>query len=110
MLALHTGVLTYDLGWHIFSLLKRLILCWQVYAAPLQGGSRAVVLFNRYQQLDENFPVQNLTVYWKSIGIPMNATVRVRCLHLQENCAFSFACGLLCGGGTAEQQSSHAHL
>jgi alpha-galactosidase len=47
----------------------------QVYAAPLVGGSRAVVLFNRYQDLDPNFAVQNMTVYWESIGIPANVTV-----------------------------------
>ncbi len=53
-----------------------MLIIMQVYAAPLLGGSRAVVLFNRYQYLDANFPVQNMTVYWDSIGIPANATVR----------------------------------
>ena len=48
----------------------------QIYAAPLQGGSRAVVMFNRHQQLDPLFNVQNLTVFWASIGIAANATVR----------------------------------
>lgn len=47
----------------------------QIYAAPLQGGSRAVVMFNRHQQLDPLFNVQNLTVFWASIGIAPNATV-----------------------------------
>lgn len=49
----------------------------QIYAAPLQGGSRAVVMFNRHQQLDPLFNVQNLTVYWPSIGIAPNTTVRI---------------------------------
>ena len=50
----------------------------QIYAAPLEGGSRAVVMFNRHQQLDPNFNVQNLTVYWASIGIPVNTTVSLQ--------------------------------
>ena len=32
-------------------------------------------MFNRHQQLDPNFNIQNLTVYWSSIGIDANATV-----------------------------------
>ena len=38
-------------------------------------------MFNRHQQLDPNFNVQNLTVYWSSIGIDANATVRFPMLH-----------------------------
>lgn len=49
----------------------------QVYAAPLVGGARAVVLLNRHQQLDPNFAVQNLTVFWRSIGLSPNVTVRL---------------------------------
>ena len=41
-----------------------------MYAAPLQGGSRAVVLFNRHVATDSKFSSQNLTVFWKSIGLP----------------------------------------
>lgn len=48
----------------------------QVYAAPLQDGSRAVALFNRHLNTDPIFPDQNLTVLWPSIGIPPNVTVR----------------------------------
>ncbi len=51
----------------------------QIYAAPLQGGSRAVVMFNRHQQLDPLFNIQNLTVFWASIGIAPNATVCTCC-------------------------------
>ena len=36
-----------------------------------------MVLFNRHQQLDPLFNVQNLTVFWSSIGIAPNATVRI---------------------------------
>ena len=50
-------------------------LLLQIYAAPLKGGARAVVLFNRHQQLDPMFNVQNLTVFWGSIGLAPNATV-----------------------------------
>jgi hypothetical protein len=35
-----------------------------------------VALLNRHLATDDNFPDQNLTVYWKSIGIPANVTVR----------------------------------
>ncbi|CAL5220459.1 g2480 [Coccomyxa viridis] len=57
----------------------------EIYAAPLQGGSRAVVMFNRHQQLDPLFNVQNLTVFWASIGIAPNATCTVRDLYGRED-------------------------
>lgn len=50
----------------------------QIYAAPLAGGARAVVLFNRHQHLDPNFPSQNITVWWGSIGLPANVTVSIQ--------------------------------
>ena len=34
-------------------------------------------MFNRHQQLDPLFNVQNLTVFWASIGIAPNATARL---------------------------------
>ena len=34
-----------------------------------------MVMFNRHQQLDPLFNVQNLTVFWASIGIAPNVTV-----------------------------------
>ena len=52
------------------------MLALQIYAAPLKGGSRAVVMFNRHQYLDPLFNVQNLTVFWSNIGIAANTTVR----------------------------------
>jgi len=48
----------------------------QIYAVPLKGGSRAVVMFNQHQFLDPLFNVQNLTVFWSNIGIAANTTVR----------------------------------
>lgn len=47
-----------------------------MYAAPLQGGSRAVVLFNRHVATDSKFSSQNMTVFWKSIGLPPTEQVR----------------------------------
>ena len=49
----------------------------QVYAGPLSGGARAVVLLNRHDATDpKNFPAHNLTVYWESIGLPAMEAVR----------------------------------
>ncbi len=36
-------------------------------------------MFNRHQQLDPLFNIQNLTVFWASIGIAPNATVCTCC-------------------------------
>ena len=49
---------------------------WQVYACPLEGGSRAVVLFNRHTATDPKFSMHNMTVFWKSIGLPPTERVR----------------------------------
>ena len=49
---------------------------WQVYAGPLEGGSRAVVLFNRHTATDPKFSMHNMTVFWKSIGLPPSERVR----------------------------------
>lgn len=40
---------------------------WQVYAGPLEDGSRAVALFNRHTS-GTQYPVSNITVRWESIG------------------------------------------
>jgi len=48
----------------------------QVYACPLEGGARAVVLFNRHVGSDNKFGAHNITVFWKSIGLPTGAAVR----------------------------------
>ena len=48
----------------------------QVYAGPLEGGSRAVVLFNRHTATDPKFAMHNMTVFWKSIGLPPTERVR----------------------------------
>ena len=43
------------------------MLVWQVYAGPLEDGSRAVALFNRHTS-GTQYPLSNITVHWESIG------------------------------------------
>lgn len=50
----------------------------QVYAGPLAGGARAVVLFNRHTFSDSPGYTQDLTVYWKAIGLPAAEMVLAR--------------------------------
>ena len=45
----------------------------QVWAAPLLGGARAVVLFNRHVASDDKFGEHNMTVYWSMVGLPVDA-------------------------------------
>ena len=40
---------------------------WQVYAGPLEDGSRAVALFNRHTS-GTQYPISNITVRWEGIG------------------------------------------
>ncbi|KAK9834833.1 hypothetical protein WJX81_002251 [Elliptochloris bilobata] len=42
----------------------------EVYAAPLSGGARAVVLLNRHFMSDNRAGTHNMTAFWKAIGIP----------------------------------------
>ena len=46
----------------------------QVYAGPLAGGARAVVLLNRHLFADTD-NMQNITVTWKAIGLPSTDAV-----------------------------------
>lgn len=49
----------------------------QVYAAPLKGGSRVVVLFDRHTTFNaDKFGAHNITVSWTSIGLPPAEQVR----------------------------------
>ena len=52
----------------------------QVWAAPLAGGARAVILFNKHVASDDNFPATEMTVFWSQIGLPPDAQVRHACL------------------------------
>lgn len=48
----------------------------QVWAGPLAGGDRAVVLFNRLINLDPTFQSSNITVSWQHIGVPSSCKAR----------------------------------
>ena len=52
----------------------------QVWAAPLVGGARAVVLFNRHVSSDEKFDEHNMTLHWSMVGLPDDAEVGVALL------------------------------
>lgn len=65
--------------WLSFTQRRRcLISCCvhQVWAAPLMGGSRAVVMFNRHVSSDEKFDEHNMTLHWSMIGLPVDLEVR----------------------------------
>ncbi len=47
----------------------------QVWAAPLMGGARAVVMFNRHVSSDEKFDEHNMTLHWSMIGLPVDLAV-----------------------------------
>ena len=56
----------------------------QVYAGPLQGGSRAVILFNRHA-IGTQYPISNITVTWKDVGFESDVEVTVRDLHAEKD-------------------------
>ena len=58
----------------------------QVYAAPLSGGGRAVVLLNRHYLSLHPSGAHNMTVHWKSIGIPAADMVRKSVLPRMALC------------------------
>ena len=55
----------------------------QVYAGPLKGGSRAVVLFNRHS-ITTQYPISNVTVTWEQLGYPSDMKADVRDLHAER--------------------------
>lgn len=55
----------------------------QVYAGPLKGGSRAVVLFNRHS-ITTQYPISNVTVTWEQLGYPADVKADVRDLHAER--------------------------
>lgn len=61
----------------------------QVYAGPLAGGDRAVVLAN-FGTLHSQYPTTNLTVFWQQIGLQPGQRVAVRDLY--AGAAGSWAC------------------
>ena len=48
----------------------------QIYAAPLSGGSRAVVMLNRHFLSLHPSGTHNMSVHWKTVGIPSADMVR----------------------------------
>ena len=62
----------------------------QVWAAPLMGGGRAVVMFNRHVSSDEKFDEHNMTLHWSMIGLPVEMEVCVG-LTPEHPVPFSFA-------------------
>jgi hypothetical protein len=53
-------------------------LCPQIYAAPLAGGARAVVLFNA-GPLEAG--AASMTVRWEQLGLPNGTKAAVRDLY-----------------------------
>ena len=49
-----------------------------MWAAPLLGGARAVVLFNRHVSSDEKFDEHNMTLHWSMVGLPEDLEVRAQ--------------------------------
>lgn len=56
----------------------------RVYAGPLAGGDRAVVLAN-FGTLHSQYPTTNLTVFWQQIGLQPGQRVAVRDLYAEED-------------------------
>ncbi len=56
----------------------------QVYAGPLQGGGRAVALFNRHAS-GTQYPISNITVAWKDLGFDSDVEATVRDLHAEKD-------------------------
>jgi hypothetical protein len=57
----------------------------QVWAAPLAGGARAVVLFNRHVASDEKFDEHKMTLHWSMIGYPVDMEVWPSCFGFGVN-------------------------
>ena len=55
----------------------------QVYAGPVKGGSRAVVLFNRHS-ITTQYPISNVSVTWEQLGYPADISADVRDLHAEK--------------------------
>lgn len=68
----------------------------EVYAAPLGGGSRVAVLFNRLN-IDSQYPTTNITLLWAQLGIQPSTQCAVRCATFHCMCALSPRC-MTCTG------------
>lgn len=54
----------------------------QVYAAPLQGGGRAVIFFNRHHP---EYPLNNVSVAWGMLGYDDGEAAAVRDLYARSD-------------------------
>lgn len=59
-------------------------LCVQVYAAPLAGGDRVVVLMNTHTTGGQ-YLTSNLTVTWRQLGLPHDSSAKVRDLYAEAD-------------------------
>ena len=50
----------------------------KVWAAPLLGGDRGVVLFNRHLNSDGLFQAANLSVSWDHLGLALTSKVEIQ--------------------------------
>jgi hypothetical protein len=62
---------------------NQLPCCLQIFAGPLAGGARAVVLANM-QTTQSQYPISNITVLWEQIGLQPGQRCRVRELYAGE--------------------------
>lgn len=67
----------------------------QIYAGPLEGSARAVVLLNLHTIWGQ-YLVSNLTVTWEQLGLPEGAAATVRDLYAEKDL------GVFTGSFTAE--------
>jgi hypothetical protein len=56
----------------------------EIWAGPLDDGSRVVVLFNRHV-ISSQYPLQNITVNFTQLGYPEGVEVMVRDLYLHQD-------------------------
>ena len=56
----------------------------QIYAAPLEGSARAVVLLNLHHTGGQ-YLVSNITVSWEQLGLPAGASATVRDLYAEAD-------------------------
>ena len=56
----------------------------QIYAAPLEGSARAVVLLNLHHTGGQ-YLVSNITVSWEQLGLPAGAAAAVRDLYAEAD-------------------------
>lgn len=54
----------------------------EIFAGPLEGGARAVVMFNRH---NIEYCTTLITVHWQEIGLPVDCEVAVRDVLLEED-------------------------